>query len=225
MPFEAGQCAELMVPAEAGKEAGASRSYSFATAPSPSQGDVAEFFIRHVPGGAFTSWLFTQAKEGARLSLRGPLGTFRMSKGKSPLLCIAGGSGLAPIKAMLEQAAREGHTTRPLTVLLAARTQADVYGQEMLTSIFQQWMAPARVEAVLSAEPEASDWAGRRGLVSDQLQAILGGDLVRQDVYMCGPPPMIDACETVLKGAGVPASQVHADRFLDSSHLAPRKQG
>jgi NAD(P)H-flavin reductase/ferredoxin len=220
MPFEAGQCAELVIPSEAGAAAGAGRSYSFATAPNATEGKLVDFFIRQVPGGAFTSWLFTQAKVGTRLSLRGPLGNFRLGKGKSPLLCIAGGSGLAPIKAMLEQAAREGHTTRPVTVLLAARTQVDVYGQDMLADIFKQWMAPSKVEAVLSAEPESSNWTGRRGLVSEHLQAIMGSELARQDVYLCGPPPMIDACEAMLKQAGVPAAQVHADRFLDASHLA-----
>jgi len=73
---------------------------------------------------------------------------------------------------------------------------------------------------VLSAEPEGSGWAGLRGMVADRLDEILGERIGEHQAWLCGPPPMIDACEAVLRRAGVPDARLHADRFLDASHQA-----
>ncbi len=223
LKYNAGQCLDIVVPSAAGGPEGCTRSYSLASAPRPEHGNQVEFFIRKVPGGLFTPWLFEQAKPGERLTVRGPVGTFGLVPGKQPLLCIAGGSGLAPIKAMLEQAIHDGQLYRPVMLLLGARTQIDIYALEEIEHLRKQWAARCHYEAVLSAEPESSNWTGRRGFVSDVLEAVLGTELPKQDVYLCGPPPMIDTCEAALIGAGVPRQNIHADRFLDASYQAPGK--
>ena len=222
MPYTAGQYAELTVPAAVASAAGlapdAVRCYSYASAPSGSDGQRVDFMVRRVPGGAFTGWLFDQAQVGDAVALSGPHGQFGLRPGEGPMVCVAGGSGLAPIKAMLEQAVADRQANRPLTVVLAARTQADLYGLDAIDAIRRQWSGRFRFEAVLSAEPEGSSWTGLRGLVSDRLSEILGTRMGEHHAWLCGPPPMIDACEAVLRGAAVPAERIHCDRFLDASH-------
>ncbi|MFT3857381.1 MAG: 2Fe-2S iron-sulfur cluster binding domain-containing protein [Aquabacterium sp.] len=221
MPYSAGQYAAFTVPADvAGAEPGTTRSYSFASAPDADRPDRVDFFIRKVPGGLFTEWLFAHAKVGTTLALSGPHGQFGLRPGDEPMLCIAGGSGLAPIKAMLEQAIVERRASRPLTILLGARTQADLYGLDAIDQIRREWGGRFRFEPVLSAEPAGSDWQGLRGMVNDHLPHLLGHQLAEHSAWMCGPPPMIDACTAVLRQAGVPAERIHHDKFLDASDAA-----
>src|SRR5262249_3205497 len=100
--YTAGQYAQLTVPG--GVElAETARNYSFATAVAGDENKTVTFYIRHVPGGRFTDWLFAGDRTGERLHLAGPYGDFHYRASERPLLCMAGGSGLAPIKAMLEQ--------------------------------------------------------------------------------------------------------------------------
>lgn len=220
MPFSGGQHAELSVPWAAGASDDAVRRYSFASAPDLADPTRVDFFIRKVPGGRLSPWLVDQARLGEVLTVRGPHGQFGLRPGEGPMVCVAGGSGLAPIKAMLEQAVADGQASRPLTLILAARTQADLYGLDAIDAIRRQWGGRFRFVPVLSAEPEGSGWAGLRGMVADRLDEILGERIGEHQAWLCGPPPMIDACEAVLRRAGVPDARLHADRFLDASHQA-----
>jgi NAD(P)H-flavin reductase/ferredoxin len=220
MAYTAGQYAEFVVPAGTGAPAGTTRQYSFASAPDASQPQKADFFIRKVPGGVFTEWLFGHAQVGMALTLRGPQGQFGLRPGTEPMLCLAGGSGLAPIKAVLEQAIADQQSNRPLVILFGARTQADLYGLDDIDQIRRQWSGRFRFEPVLSAEPEGSNWKGLRGMLAEHLAPILGDHLDEYAAWMCGPPPMIDACTATLQQGGVPAERIHADKFLDASYTA-----
>lgn len=208
----AGQYADLTAPGVDGP-----RSYSFAAAPSLAADRELRFHVRRVPGGAFTAWLHEHARIGDALSVRGPFGDFRLRTSTAPILAMAGGSGLAPVKAMLEQA-RHDQVARDVTLLVGARTQADLYGMADLENLARRWLTRFRIVPVLSEEPAASGWTGRRGLVTSALADI--ADLSAHEAYMCGPPPMIDAAEAALRAAGVPASRIHHDKFLDRSHHA-----
>jgi ferredoxin-NADP reductase/ferredoxin len=220
MSYTAGQYAEINVPIEAGAPAGCTRCYSYACAPQAANPRQVDFFIRKVPGGLFTEWLFSQAKVGSTLALYGPRGQFGLRAGTEPMLCIAGGSGLAPVKAMLEQAIAEQQGNRPLVIMFGARTQADLYGLDAIDQIRRQWSGRFRFEPVLSAEPEGSNWTGLRGMLADHLTPILGDRMNEYSAWMCGPPPMIDACTAVLQQGGVAAERIFADKFLDASHTA-----
>ncbi len=220
MPFSAGQFAEVIVPAEVGAAAGTTRSYSYASAPDAANPNKVDFFMRKVPGGLFTEWLFSKAQVGSTLALRGPQGQFGLRPGTEPMVCIAGGSGLAPIKGILEQAMAEQQTNRTLVILFGARTQADLYGLDAIDQIRRQWSGRFRFEPILSAEPEGSGWTGLRGMIADQLQPILGDRMDEYSAWMCGPPPMIDACTAVLREGGVPEGRIYADKFLDASHTS-----
>lgn len=205
--WAAGQYADLFHP----EGADAPRSYSFATAPPPDGGRELEFHVRRVPGGTFSNWLLDSARPGLRLEVRGPYGDMTLRPGARPLLCVAGGSGLAPIKALLEQAEIEG-ADRPVRLLFGARSQADLYGERWLTAMAARWRAPFSWWPVLSEEPPESDWTGRRGLVTDHIEAALEGT-TDIHAYLAGPPPMVDAGLAALAQAGVAPESVRFDRF------------
>lgn len=211
--FVAGQYADLQVDGVPG-----ARSYSFAAAPAAGSTDQPSFHVRKVPGGAFTEWLFGKSRIGAPLMLRGPMGQFRLRKGEAPIVCVGGGSGLAPLKCILEQALRQD-CARPVTLLYGARTQADLFCLDEIAELGRRWAGPFRFLPVLSIEPEDSSWTGARGLVADLLPDV--DNLAAAQAYLCGPPPMVDAAEDLLLRHGVTKEAIFADRFFDRSRPAP----
>ena len=170
------------------------------------------FFIRQIPGGQLSSWAQGQVVDTA-VQLEGPFGDFYLREGEQPILCIAGGSGLAPIKALLEDALAFKNP-RPVTFLFGARRQQDLYCLDEIRQLQQQWAGEFRFIPVLSDEPETSDWRGARGLVTDQLAQHCSAD---SQAYLCGPPAMLDAAESRLQQLGVSPQQLFSDKFLDKS--------
>lgn len=219
MAYTAGQYADLIVPAEADRCVGEGRSFSFASAHDPQHPQRVDFFIRKTHGGAFTAWLFQHATVGTTLTLKGPYGDFQLRSGTQPLLCIAGGSGLAPIKALLEQAIADHQGQRHLILILGARTEKDLYALDDIDQIRRRWSGRFQFVPVLSTEPATSAWSGQRGLIHEQLHGIVGDRLNEHQAYLCGPPQMIDACVAVMTEAGIDPSQIHFDKFLDHGHL------
>lgn len=218
MDYVAGQYIDIELPPELGS---GTRSYSFAQSPSRrNHARELSFHVRKVPNGAFTEWLHAQDRSGTRLNVSGPYGDFYLRAGSAPILAIAGGSGMAPLKALLEKA-RDDAAARDVVYLFGARTQADLYCLQEMQALTKNWLAHFQFVPVLNEEPEGSDWQGLRGLVTDHIGNLLGDRLAEQHVYMCGPPPMIDAAELALTTAGVSASNIHYDKFLDSSHNQP----
>lgn len=208
--YRAGQFAEVTLDALPD----ATRSYSFAT---PPQADgTVEFFVRKVPGGAFSSLVNGRDMVGESLTLEGPGGDFFLRPGITPLLLIAGGSGLAPILALLRGAGATDRT-RPVTLLFGARETRDLYEIEEIEALRASWQAPFRFVPVLSDGKPGDGWNGARGLVTDHL---LDGLDTGADAYLCGPPAMIDAAEALLRERGVGGAQIHADRFLTQGDLA-----
>lgn len=217
MSWVAGQSVELV--AQDGAAAGVARRYSLARAPVGAGNRAIELFIRKVPGGRFTEWLFAADRRGARLQVRGPLGDFALREAGAPLVLIAGGSGLAPIFAMLEAALTGNACERPTNLIFGARRQEDLYLLDELNQIARQWQAPFAVTPVLAEEAEGSGWRGRRGIIPTHLSELLGPLPTQHHAYLCGPPGMIDACSASLLAAGLTSEQIHADRFLDSRHV------
>ena len=195
------------------------REYSFAAAPTPGGDRQLRFFIRKTPGGQFTGWLFEQSRVGQTLEVTGPGGDFWLRVADAPLVFVAGGSGLAPVLSVLEDAARAG-VKRDAVFLFGARTQQDLYQVEVIEAIAGRWAAGFRFLPVLSHEPPDSGWSGARGLVTEYLAAPHVPDLASCHAYLCGPPPMIDAALGVLATAGVADGHIHYDKFLDASNLS-----
>ncbi|MDC0683374.1 2Fe-2S iron-sulfur cluster binding domain-containing protein [Sorangium atrum] len=213
--YVAGQVAQLTVPGVPGLDK--PRCYSFAEAPDRASPRRALFHVRHVPGGAFTDWLFGADRTGARLCFSGPHGTFRYHEADRPLLCVAGGTGLSPIKAILEQGISDG-LARDVTLVVGARTRQDLYALDAIASIKKRWRGRFVFVPVLSQEPEGSSWTGRKGHVTDYLRGVAAGH-ADCAAYVCGPPGMIDAALDVLRGE-IPPKHLHHDRFLDRGSVA-----
>lgn len=209
--YKAGQYANLEIDTLPGLR----RSYSFASAPNP-DGSVT-FFVRKVPGGQFSSEINDKFLTGHNLLVDGPLGDFYLRGGDAPLLMIAGGSGLAPIIAMLEQALAQG-IKRPVCLLFGARSQRDVYALREIEQLRSRWPAPFDFSIALSGEPQDSDWLGSRGYITGLLPLLFVNPV---EAYLCGPPAMIDAAEQALVKAGVKHSHIFCDRFLTAGDAVP----
>ena len=212
LDYASGQYAQLSLPGTINQ----SRAYSFATSSSEAHiSATVSFFIRAVPGGEMSNYMQEDSVIGNTVELEGPHGDFYLRDGNESLLCIAGGSGLAPIKSLLENAL-ENDDQRPVTFIFGARTQADLYCLHDIMRIAQEWSTQFTFIPVLSDEPEDSDWRGHRGFVTDEIEFHVTGN---EKVYMCGPPPMIDAAEEKLKALSIQPSHIFYDKFLDRSHV------
>jgi CDP-4-dehydro-6-deoxyglucose reductase len=189
------------------------RRRSFSMANPPHDAGLLELHVRRVPGGDFTRRVFERLKQRELLRLEGPLGQFYL-RGESPrpLILVAGGTGYAPLKSILRHLYEIGDDPpRPAHLYWGVRAARDLYDPEPV----KRWLADQpdfRFTPVLS-EPVAGDppdW--RRGLVHE---AVLAGheDLAPYDVYVCGPPPLIEAARRDFAGRGLPAEQLFFDSF------------
>ena len=212
LEYTAGQYALLSVPGVTNE----GRSYSFASAPVEGGNKAISFYIREVPGGLVSTWMQQQAHIGKPVQIAGPFGDFYLRDSQQPMLCIAGGSGLAPVKALLEQA-KLSQCVRDVVFLFGARTQSDLYCLEELKQLQSEWIGGGfKFIPILSAEPEKSDWAGLRGMVTDFIPKHVQP---ASQVYMCGPPAMLDAAEAALVKQGISNNNIFSDKFLDKSFL------
>lgn len=194
------------------------RSYSFACPPTREQPGCVTFHVRLVPGGSMTTWLHKNARVGDPITVRGPFGSFYLRDTKAPIVCVAGGSGMAPIKALLEGLV-DNSSSRKVFYVYGARTQADLYCIDEMDGIRQRLGDNFTFISVLSNEPSDSDWNGERGFVTN-LISNSDIDLREAEAYLCGPPPMIDAAIIKLKSSGMNEKNIFFDKFLDASHLA-----
>ncbi len=203
LPYKPGQYAQISLSAAPDVR----RSYSFASAP---QADAqVSFYVRQVPKGEFSSTVHKQNLLGQGIQLQGPLGDFYLRPAEAPLMLIAGGSGLAPIIAMLQDALAKG-CTRSTTLLFGAREERDLYALAEISAIAAQWRGPFRFTPVLSGLSAEADWRGARGVVSSQITAQLEAG---SHAYLCGPPAMIDSAVLQLLQHNVAREHIYTDRF------------
>ncbi len=201
LQFLAGQYLDFIL------EDGRRRAFSIANA--PHDDDYIELHIRHVDGGVFTDWAFTQMKEKTILRIEAPLGSFTLDEDSDrPMLFIAGGTGFAPIKSQIEHAFHAG-LSRPMELYWGVRAQPDLY----LPDLPRQWEQTHdnfRFVPVLS-EPDEG-WEGRKGWVHE---AVLEDhdNLADYDIHMAGPPVMVKAARDAFLARGVPEEQMHYDSF------------
>lgn len=213
--FVAGQYANLKYP-----NIRRARNYSFADAPDRDGRQQISFFIRKVPKGAFTEDLFSGSLDNVPIDIDAPHGNFHLHPGSSPMICIAGGSGLAPLMSVLEDA-RKSRVKRPCAFLFGARTQADLYCLDQIQQLAQGWADKFVFLPVLSHEAADTSWKGARGLVTQFItDAMPGIDWASAEGYMCGPPGMIDAGIASMTEAGMSIEKIFYDKFTDESHIS-----
>ena len=212
--FQAGQYINLFLP-------GVDGSRAFSIANPPSDAAHVELQIRRVPGGAGTGYIHDTLKVGDTLSFAGPQGRFLVRKSRGgPLLFLAGGTGVSSPRSMVLDLLAEGYG-EPITLIHGVRTKADLYGHEEFEALAARHPNFRYVPA-LSSEPEDSDWAGARGFVHDVAKGLFGGVFEGATAYLCGPPPMIEACIATLMQGRLFEKHIFTERFFTAKDCAEK---
>jgi benzoate/toluate 1,2-dioxygenase reductase subunit len=180
------------------------RAYSFSSLPGDKQ---ASFLIRNVPGGLMSSWLLEQAKPADVLTLTGPMGSFYLRPVQRPMLMLAGGTGLAPFLAMLKQLVKIP-VSQPITLLYGVTKDTDLVMVDALDELASQ-LVNFRWLPVVS---DAQSACPQKGFVTDHFNDALlnDGDV---DVYLCGPPPMVDAVLRTFGQRQITPASFHYEKF------------
>jgi len=197
--FLPGQYVNVTVPGT-----GKHRSYSFSSAPGASEGT---FLIRNLPGGVMSSYLGERAQPGDAVTLTGPMGAFYLRPIARPQLWLAGGTGLAPFLSMLEQVAEQG-ADHPIVLYYAVTRVADLVELDRVQQLAGK-IGNVTVITILAAPEDAHD---RKGFVTDHVTAedLNDGDC---DVYLCGPPPMVDAVRAHFAKLGQEPANFYFEKF------------
>jgi CDP-4-dehydro-6-deoxyglucose reductase len=211
LQYLAGQYLEFLL------KDGKRRSYSMANA--PHMDDHLTLHVRHMPGGLFTDHVFNNMKERDILRFEGPLGTFFLREDSDkPMVLLASGTGFAPIKAIIEQAAHN-KTERPMVLYWGGRRPQDLY----MHALCEEWSRTlpnfSYVPVISNALPE-DNWTGRSGFVHRAVMDDVA-DLSGYQVYACGAPIMVDAAkQDFVALCKLPEDEFYADAFTTEADLA-----
>lgn len=211
--YHAGQYVEFLL------QGGLRRSYSMACAPHTlAQGGGLELHIRHLPGGRFTDHVFSAMKEKEILRIEGPYGSFFLREDSSkPIVLLASGTGLAPIKAMLEHMQFK-NITRATTLYWGGRRPHDLYLDAWVRARRAEMPQLRYVPVISDALPE-DQWSGRSGFVHRAVLQDLP-DLSGHQVYACGAPIVVDSARIDFAQAGLPPDEFYADAFTSEADKA-----
>jgi ferredoxin-NADP reductase len=202
----AGQHVDVRLTAEDGYQA--QRSYSIASAP---EDDALELTIERIDDGEVSPYLTDQAVPGDQFELRGPIGGYFVWDGSrdEPILLVAGGSGVAPLMAMLRHHRATGSKV-DARLLLSARSLDDVLYREELDALDR----PVRVHVTLTRDPPPDGWRGFTGRISENMLMAVGPEpAVAPYVYVCGPTPFVEEAARLLVELGHEPARVHTERF------------
>jgi len=198
--FAAGQYLNFIL------EDGQRRAFSFANPPHDNA--LIELHVRLIPGGRFTTHVFEKLAVGDHLDFEAPLGRFTLHDGARPILMIAGATGFAPIKSIVEDAFHRG-VQRTMRLYWGVRDQRDLY----LIDLAQRWQREHLNFSVIPVLSEPTpDWQGRSGLVHAAMLADYP-DLTGFEVYVCGSVQMVDNAVPAFLAQGLEADACFSDAF------------
>ena len=209
--YDAGQYAFL---AESGSFV--RRCFSFSDAPPADKSSGASevgFLIKRLPSGQFSEWLFAEDRSGLKMWLHGPYGVMGVDEPDVSGLCIAGGTGLAPVLAILEQRLAQSQIAN-FVVIFGVKTQGELFAMDKLAALAAHYPGRLQVLPILSHEPKDSNWQGERGFVTELINENLGVDYSKIASFICGGLPMVEAVETRLLKMGMSPDRIHADKFM-----------
>lgn len=206
--FLAGQYLQVILPD------GRRRPYSMANP--PHENDGLQLHVRREPGGAFSDGLLPALQPGDLLAVELPHGDFWLREdSQRPLVLVAGGTGFAPIKSILDHIVRK-RIARPVTLYWGGRVPADLYAPQQV----DKWKAALpglRYEAVVSRPPGDGSWSGRTGRLPEAVLADFA-DLSGHEVYACGAPAMVAALrEACIAQRGLPDDRFFSDAFVSQA--------
>lgn len=212
--FDAGQYVQLVVPPYGEIGESVQRAYSMSSKPSDKK--HVELLVRLVPGGIATTWVHKYLKEGTPVELVGPFGEFHIHDTPATMICVAGGSGMAPIKSMLYYMNETGaFPEKEIWYFFGARTTKDMFYLDELAELSAKWPRFHFIPALSEPKPE-ENWTKDVGLITDVLDKYLRE---RVDIskglegYLCGSPGMINACINVMKKNRMTEDKIYFDKF------------
>lgn len=194
------------------------RSYSYYDVPPRDGGAPANevgFLVKKLPGGRFSEWLFEKDRSGTKFWVEGPFGIMGVDDPDRDGLCVAGGTGLAPILSIVGDRLRKSSIAR-FTIVFGVRTAQDVFANDRLAQLLATYPDRVRLLTILSHEPAGSAWTGARGLVTAALTRELDVDFRDVAAFLCGNLAMVEAVEKQLIDLGVQPDRIHADKFVPS---------
>lgn len=203
LSFLPGQYANLQVPGT-----DQHRAYSFSSMPSD---NAVSFLIRNVPGGLMSGYLRDKAKSGEAMTLAGPLGSFYLRDIKRPVLMLAGGTGLAPFLAMLDKVVAEGGSAHPIHLIYGVNTDTDLVELDKLDAFAKALPNFTYALVVVAADSTQP----KKGYVTQHIEPaqLNDGDV---DIYLCGPPPMVEAVAQNLRERAIQPANFHYEKFVAS---------
>ena len=211
--FQAGQYVQLRLPGVAGD-----RPFSIANSPRQvaASGEI-ELNVRIVAGGAGTAYLHEVLKVGDALTLSGPYGRFFVRESaRQPLLFMAGGSGLSSPRSMILDLLESGSSV-PITLVYGQRNRAELYYDAEFRALAARHGNFNYVPA-LSEDAAGLEGAGvRKGFVHDAAREHLNGDFSGRKAYLCGPPPMIEACLGALMQGRLYERDIYTEKFITAA--------
>jgi CDP-4-dehydro-6-deoxyglucose reductase/ferredoxin-NAD(P)+ reductase (naphthalene dioxygenase ferredoxin-specific) len=193
------------------------RDYSIASRPVPGNPELA-FHIRNMGGGGPSQYVAETLQAGERVAVHGPFGTTYLRPEKpGPILAICGGSGLAPMTAIVAEALAQG-LTQPIHLYFGARRERDIYMEDHFRALAEQH--PNFAFTPVLSDPDGPT-ARRTGLV----HAAVAADtptLTGCVAYLAGPPPMVEAAAAMCRDHGMAETDIHADAFIGEAERRAR---
>lgn len=210
--YQAGQYVQVRIP-----PLGQSRAFSLANAPGEDgTATEIELNVRQVPGGAGTTWLHETLKQGDTLSLSGPYGRFFVRYAAAqPMIFMAGGSGLSSPRAMIHELLARGGT-QPITLIYGQRRHAELYYDEEFRTLAARYPHFTYVPAISDREADTG-WQGACGFVHEVAKDHFNGNFSGHKAYLCGPPPMIEACISTLMQGRLFERDIYTETFISAA--------
>jgi len=212
--YVAGNYGQFEVPAYGDIKEATARAYSFSSHPQR-KGEL-EFLIRLVPGGIVTTYVHKHLKVGQKVNIVAPVGDFNVKDTGATMICVAGGSGMAPMKSIFNEMIAAGTMgQRPIWYFFGARTTKDMYYLDWLWSLDKQYENFHFVPALSEPTP-GEQWDGATGLITNVLDDYLQNKIPLtedKEGYLCGSPGMLDACMKVMTKNKMPEAKIYFDKF------------
>lgn len=212
--FQAGQYVQLVVPPYGEVAESVQRAYSMSSRPSDKK--HVELLVRLVPGGIATTWVHKYLRQGQQVEVVGAFGEFHIHDTPAAMICVAGGSGMAPFKSMLYHMNETGaFPEKEIWYFFGARSLRDMFYLDEMRELSARWPRFHFVAALSEPKPE-DNWTGETGLITDVLDRYLQSKVDAGkglEGYLCGSPGMINACINVMKKNGMGEDKIYFDKF------------
>lgn len=207
--FKAGQYIQFQAPEYGDVDESVFRAYSMCGIPEAR--DEVDLMVRLVPEGICTTYMFEHLKEGDDVTFTGPFGDFYVRDTDARMICIAGGSGMAPIRSILFSMTPEQIALRKPIFFFGARSGKDLFKVDEWSEFERRHPDFKFVPALSQPDPE-DDWDGEVGRVTEIIDKYVD-DFSNAEGYLCGSPGMLDACVKVLTKLGIPEEKIYYDKF------------